>query len=77
MDRVSRALGLGFGRTDEDNSLQPNNGMGTGNMETHAQTMAAVADDDNNSWALVMAQQRGTDMAVTQTQEQEQAPPRQ
>jgi hypothetical protein len=77
MDRVSRALGLGFGRTDEDDSLQPNDGTGTGNVETRAQTMATVANDNNNSWALVMAQQRGTDMAVTQTQEQEQAPPRQ
>ncbi len=76
MDSVSWALGLGFGWTNEDDSLQPKNGTGTGNVETHAQTMATVADDDNNSWALVMAQQRGTDMAVTQTQEQEQAPPR-
>jgi hypothetical protein len=77
MDRMSRALGLGFGRTDEDDSLQPNDGIGTGNVETRAQTIATVANDDNNSWALVMAQQWGTDMVVTQTQEQEQAPPRQ
>jgi hypothetical protein len=71
MDRVSRALCLGFGRTDEDDSLQLNNGTGTGNVETRAQTMATVADDNNNSWVLVMAQQWGTDMTVTQTQEQE------
>jgi hypothetical protein len=68
MDRVSQAFGLGFGRTDEEDSLQPNNGTGTGNAEDCVQSPAMGANN-NESWDMLVAQRRRMGMAVTQPQD--------
>jgi hypothetical protein len=73
MDTVSQALGLGFDRMDEEDSLQPNDGTGTGNVEILGRSTTTGADDDE-SWDRLVAEHRGTAMTVTQPQDQEQAP---
>jgi hypothetical protein len=72
MDRVSRALGLGVNRTEDEDSLQPNDRT-TGN--DHGETLVARSPgggaDDVESWEMVVAQRRGAAMAVTQPREQD------
>jgi hypothetical protein len=53
---------------DEEDSLQPSNGMGTGNAENCGRSPAMGADYDE-SWDMLVAQRRGTTMAVTQPQD--------
>jgi hypothetical protein len=71
MDRVTQALGLGLGRTEEEDSLQPSEGRDLDNVETRARPTTTGTGDDE-SWDMLVAERMGTTMAVTQPQEQEQ-----
>jgi hypothetical protein len=68
MDRVARALGLG-GTAEGDDELRLN----AAENIMQGQTTGAIAADDE-SWNIVMAEQRGRQAAVTQTQETNEAP---
>ncbi len=74
MERVTRALGLGLGRTEEEDSLQPNEGQDLDNVETRERP-TTTGTGNNESWDMLVAERMGTTMAVTQPQEQEQAVP--
>ncbi len=74
MDRVTQALGLGLGRTEEEDSLQPSEDRGLDNVETRARPTTTGTGNDE-SWDMLVAECRGTTMVVTQPQEQEQAVP--
>jgi hypothetical protein len=62
MDWMARAFGLG-GITKANDELRPNTADGT----TQWQTIRATAADE--SWNIIMAEHRGRQAAVTQTQE--------
>ena len=68
MDRMARALGLG-GINEADDELRHN----VNENSTQGQTAVAPAANDD-SWNIVMAEQRGKNAAVTQTQETAEAP---
>jgi hypothetical protein len=69
MDRVSRALGFGWNKGEE--VLQPDDAAATNAVGEWGQTMAATGIDNDESWdRLVDAQQRGTAMAVIQSNNQ-------
>jgi hypothetical protein len=48
MERVTRALGLGLGRTEEEDSLQPNKGQDLDNVETRERPTTPGTGDDES-----------------------------